>query len=125
MNEAERERQAAAGIPMIEEPYDRGCITRPHFHGYKSSDDDMAPPPLHVRSAHGAGNWVPLPPRRPDSGQPGPALVGGGAGPCLGIDPTDPSTWEGRGYGQSPGMIGRFNSVMPGAPFGEGLTWAP
>ena len=119
MNAADRTR-----ILMLEEPYDRGCITRPHFHGYKSGCDG-APPPLHVVSAHREANWAPLPPRPAASGQPGPPLVGGGQVPNLGIDPTDPSTWAGRGYSQSPGMCARFNSVTPGSPFGEGLAWAP
>jgi hypothetical protein len=29
--------------------------------------------------------------------------------PCLGIDPTDRTTWGTRGYRQSAGMIGRLN----------------
>ena len=111
-------------IPMLDEPFDQGCITRPHFHAYKSADDDQ-PPPLHVRSAHDGANWARLPRPLQASGEPGPVLVGGGQVPNLGIDPTDPSTWEGRGYSQSPGMCHRFNSVMPGSPFGEGLAWAP
>lgn len=111
-------------IPMMDEPFDRGCITRPHFHAYKSGHGGN-PPPLHVLSAHREANWAPLPRPLQAGGEPGPVLVGGGQIPNLGIDPTDPSTWEGRGYNQSPGMCARFNSVMPGAPFGEGLAWAP
>lgn len=37
----------------------------------------------------------------------GPRTIGGGqAYDSLGIDPTDPATWAGRGYCQSTGMIG-------------------
>ena len=102
-----------------------GIITRRHFLGYKPACEG-APPPLHVLSANDAANWYPL--ARPGSGpavRPGPALIGGGQIQNLGIDPTDPTTWAGRGYSQSPGMCGRFNAYTPGSPFGEGLAWAP
>lgn len=89
----------------------KGTITRRHFLGYKAGCAN-APPPLHVISAHPAANWHPI--GRPlPGGQaalPGPGLVGGGSGmPCLGIDPTDPATWEGRGYRHSAGMISWLN----------------
>jgi hypothetical protein len=87
-----------------------GMITRRHFHAYKPACGDN-PPPLHVVSVHPPANHCPLPRPLEAGGQPGPALViGGPAYDNLGIDPTDPSTWEGRGYRQSCGMIGRFNS---------------
>jgi hypothetical protein len=87
----------------------KGMITRRHFHGYKPGCAG-APPPLHVISANPEANHVPLPRPLQAGGQPGPALVlGGPAYDSLGIDPTDPSTWAGRGYRQSTGMIGRFN----------------
>jgi hypothetical protein len=87
-----------------------GMITRRHFMGYKPGCAG-APPPLHVVSANPDACHVPCP--RPMPGQlpaPGPeVVVGGPAYDSLGIDPTDPATWEGRGYRQSAGMIGRFN----------------
>lgn len=116
--------QKAELYSMLDDPYDRGCITRRHFYAYRPGCDG-APPPLHVHSAHEDANWAPLPRPLPDSGMPGPALAGGGQVINLGIDPTDPSTWAGRGYNQSPGMCARFNAVTPGSPFGEGLAWAP
>lgn len=86
----------------------QGLITRRHFLSYDTGDL-TAPPPLHIRSACPGGNHVPAP--RPLPGcqgvQPGPALVSGGSGlPLIGIDPTDMTTWAGRGYRQSAGMIG-------------------
>jgi hypothetical protein len=89
----------------------KGCITRRHFLAYKAGCGN-APPPLHVMSAAPDGNWYPA--GRPLPGGmgaiPGPALNVGGTGmPCLGIDPTDPATWEGRGYRHSAGMIGYLN----------------
>jgi hypothetical protein len=88
----------------------KGMITRDHFLGYKPGCQN-APPPLHVVSANPDANHYPLPrPLHAGGAQPGPALVlGGAAEDCLGIDPTDPSTWAGRGYRQSAGMMGRFN----------------
>lgn len=88
-----------------------GCITRPHFMSYKPGCQG-APPPLHVISANPDANHYPI--ARPLEGggtaTPGPSLVIGGTGLLsLGIDPTDPTTWEGRGYRQSAGMIGRLN----------------
>jgi hypothetical protein len=87
-----------------------GMITRRHFLGYKPGPP-CNPPPLHVTSAHPDANYWPLPRPLEGGATPGPQLVIGGTGlPSLGIDPTDPLTWEGRGYRQSAGMIGRFNS---------------
>ena len=87
-----------------------GLISRPHFYGYKQHPESMMPPPLHVVSSCARANWWPLPRPMAARGTPGPALVGDADGmPCLGIDPTDPLTWAGRGYRQSAGMIGRFN----------------
>lgn len=88
----------------------RGMMTRRHFLGYKPGCSG-APPPLHVRSANPDANHYPLPrPIWAGGPQPGPQLVlGGAAYDSLGIDPTDPSTHEGRGYRQCAGMIGRFN----------------
>lgn len=87
-------------------------ITRRHFIGYKPGCAG-APPPMHVVSANMDANHWPLPRPLEAGGDPGPALIIGGTGlPCLGIDPTDPATWDGRGYRQSCGMIGRFN--LPG-----------
>lgn len=114
-------------LGMVNDPYDLGCITRRHFYGYKHGRPG-APPPLHVTSHHEDANWVPLSRPLQAGGEIGPRLNAGGSivGPApLGIDPTDPSTWEGRGYNQSAGMCGRFNAVTPGSPFGEGLAWAP
>ena len=86
-----------------------GTITRRHFLGYKAGCAG-APPPLHVVSAHKPANHYPLPRPIEAGGHVGPVLVlGGAAEPSLGIDPTDSTTWEGRGYRQSTGMIGRFN----------------
>ena len=104
----------------------KGTITRDHFHGYKPGCGN-APPPLHVISFNPEANHCPLP--RPLEGgpvQPGPAVVQGGqAYDNLGIDPTDPSTWEGRGYRQCAGMIGRFNHPADwlgiGYPRGQGV----
>lgn len=85
-------------------------ITRRHFYGYRPGHP-VAPPPLHCLSANPAANWYPLP--RPATGQtaqPGPTLVvGGPAYDSLGIDPTDMTTWEGRGYRPCAGMVGRLN----------------
>jgi hypothetical protein len=89
----------------------KGCITRPdHFTAYKAGCGG-APPPLHVISSNPLANHYPLSrPLEAGPAEPGPALIlGGAAEDCLGIDPTDPATWEGRGYRQSAGMIGRFN----------------
>jgi hypothetical protein len=88
----------------------KGMITRRHFLGYKAGCAG-APPPLHVVAVHPPANHYPLPrPVWAGRAEPGPALVlGGAAEPSLGIDPTDPSTWGGRGYRQCTGMIGRFN----------------
>src|SRR5215469_1473958 len=90
-------------------------VTRDHFYGYKPDYLDPGTPPWHCQSLNAAANWYPLP--RPLPGGrgalPGPALTGGDGGmPCLGIDPTDPSTWGNRGYRQSAGMIGRFNTEL-------------
>jgi hypothetical protein len=94
---------------MIFDP--QGLITRPHFYGYRPHCDAMMPPPMHVESMNPAANWAPLPRPLAAGGDPGPSLIIGGTGmPCLGIDPTDPLTWTGRGYRQSAGMIGRFNA---------------
>lgn len=88
----------------------KGMITRPHFLGYKPGDAS-APPPLHVVSCNQWANHHPLPRPMEAGGDPGPSLVVGGTGQLsLGIDPTDPSSWGGRGYRQSAGIIGRFNS---------------
>lgn len=102
----------------------KGMITRRHFLGYKAGCAN-APPPLHVVSVHGGANHWPLPRPLEGGAGPGPDLVlGGPPFDSLGIDPTDPSTWEGRGYRQSVGMIGRFNQqtdwlgIPP--PAGEG-----
>lgn len=88
----------------------QGMLTRRHFHGYKAGCAG-APPPLHVVSANPQGNHYPLPrPIWAGGVAPGPSLVlGGSAEDSLGIDPTDSTTWAGRGYRQSVGMIGRFN----------------
>jgi len=86
-----------------------GMITRRHFLSYKAGCAG-APPPLHVVSAHPGANHYPLPRPLEAGGQPGPTLVAGGpAYQSLGIDPTDPATWEGRGYRQCAGMVGRLN----------------
>jgi len=103
-----------------------GLITRPHFAGYKAGCEG-APPPLHVLAMCDAANWYPSPRPLEAGGQPGPALVlaSGPGYDSLGIDPTDPGTWEGRGYRQCAGMIGRFN--LPGdwlgipRPGGQGV----
>lgn len=97
----------------------KGMITRHHFLGYKPGKAS-APPPLHVLSCHPDANHVPLPRPLEASGQPGPAVIIGGTGlPCLGIDPTDSTTWGGRGYRQSTGMIGRFNLPQDWQELGE------
>ena len=89
-----------------------GLVTRPHFVTHKPGCSG-APPPLHVMALNPDANYHPLMPR-PDTGEPvqaGPGLILGGTGSAsLGIDPTDPASWEGRGYRQCTGMIGRFNS---------------
>lgn len=102
-----------------------GTITRPHFLAYKPGCAG-APPPLHVMSPYPEGNWSPLPRPLEAGGEPGPQVVLAGAGyDCLGIDPTDPNTWAGRGYRQCAGMIGRFNReddwLGVGPPGGEGV----
>jgi hypothetical protein len=103
-----------------------GMITRRHFLGYKAGCAG-APPPLHVVSSNEDANSWPLPrPIYAGGAAPGPSLVlGGAAEDSLGIDPTDPSTWEGRGYRQSVGMIGRFNQPTDwlGIPYpgGQGV----
>jgi hypothetical protein len=87
-------------------------ITRRHFLAYKAGCAG-APPPLHVESANPMANYWQLP--RPIEGgaHVGPVVVMGGTGSvCMGIDPTDPLTWEGRGYSQSPGMIGYLNGPV-------------
>lgn len=88
----------------------KGMMTRRHFLAYKPGCSG-APPPLHVRSANPDANHCPLPrPLEGGGATPGPALIIGGTGmPSLGIDPTDSTSWEGRGYRQCAGMIGRFN----------------
>lgn len=80
-------------------------ITRRHFRPtYKQAHPSM-PPPLHVRGV--ACDWQPLARPMEAGGELGPPLIyGGAAEPSLGIDPTDPGTWHGRGYSQSAGMIG-------------------
>ena len=86
-----------------------GMITRRHFLGYKPTGG-YDPAPLHVLSVNTQANWYPVCRPLQAGGHPGPALVlGGAAEDSLGIDPTDPGSWEGRGYRQSVGMIGRFN----------------
>ncbi len=86
-----------------------GMITRRHFHGYKPGCEGN-PPPLHVVSVNKDANYFPLPRPMHAGATPGPELIIGGTGlPSLGIDPTDSTTWGGRGYRQSVGMIGRFN----------------
>jgi hypothetical protein len=102
-----------------------GMITRPHFVGYAPACGS-APAPMHVRSLNPDADHFPLPRPLEASGQPGPSLVlGGAAEDCLGIDPTDPSTWAGRGYRQCAGMIGRFNQETDwlgiGYPGGQGV----
>ena len=88
----------------------KGMMTREHFYGYRPHANPGMPPPLHVTSMCPQANWWPLPRPLPTSGMPGPAVVYGGSGmPCLGVDPTEPLSWGGRGYRQSAGMIGRFN----------------
>ena len=96
-----------------------GGITRRHFLGYKAGCAG-APPPLHVVSANPRANHYPLPRPLQAGGHTGPVVVlGGPAYDSLGIDPTDPATWEGRGYRQSRGMIGRFNSPDDWGGIGE------
>jgi|SRR5579871_4315057 len=85
-------------------------ITRRHFWPHYKAACQGAPPPLHVVHCLAGSNWAPVPRALQAGGQPGPSLIlGGAAEPSLGIDPTDPSTWEGRGYSHSPGMIGWLN----------------
>jgi hypothetical protein len=87
----------------------QGAMIRRHFLGYKPGCGN-APPPLHVISANPLANHWPLPRPLEAGGEVGPKVViGGPAYDSLGIDPTDPVSWEGRGYRQSVGMIGRFN----------------
>jgi len=87
----------------------KGMITRRHFLAYKPGCAGN-PPPLHVVSANADANYFPLPRPMYGGATPGPELIIGGTGmPCLGIDPTDSTTWGGRGYRQATGMIGRFN----------------
>ena len=88
----------------------KGMMTRRHFLAYKPGCSG-APPPMHVTSANPDANWNPLPrPIWAGGAQPGPSLVLGGTGSVsLGIDPTDPASWGGRGYRQCAGMIGRLN----------------
>jgi hypothetical protein len=89
-------------------------ITRRHFRGYKAGCAGN-PPPLHVRSVNPHANHHDLPRPIEAGGHVGPALVLGGTGSVsLGIDPTDPLTWAGRGYNQSPGMIGWLNGPVQG-----------
>jgi len=88
-------------------------ITRHHFYAYKPDYLNPDTPPWHCVSMNPAANWYPLPRPMTTAATPGPDLVLGGTGlPCLGIDPTDPNTWGGRGYRQSAGMIGRFNTEL-------------
>ena len=104
----------------------KGMITRPHFLNWKPACQN-APPPLHVMSMYDEGNWYPLPrPLEAGGVAPGPGLVcADPVGESLGIDPTDPSSWEGRGYRQCAGMIGRFNGpddwLGLGHPGGQGV----
>ena len=103
----------------------KGMITRRHFHAYKPGCAG-APPPLHVVSANPDANHYPLPRPLYAGGHIGPTVVlGGPAYDSLGIDPTDPSTWDGRGYRQSVGMIGRFNVDTDWLgiphPYGQGV----
>jgi hypothetical protein len=89
-------------------------ITRRHFMPMWKPGHPSAPPPLHVRSAREDCDWWPLPRPLQAGGDPGPKLIlGGPAYPSLGIDPTDPGTWAGRGYSHSPGMIGWLNGQVP------------
>lgn len=84
-------------------------ITRRHFVAYRPGDQN-APPPLHIEPLNSASQWYPAPRPIQSSGEPGPPTVGDAiAYPSLGIDPTDPTTWEGRGYRQAAGMVGRLN----------------
>jgi hypothetical protein len=100
----------------------KGTMTRRHFLAYKPTCDG-APPPLHVQSVNDAANHFPLPRPLQAGGHVGPAVIlGGAAEDSLGIDPTDPSSWQGRGYRQSAGMIGRFN--LPGDWRGMGQVGA-
>lgn len=105
-----------------------GMITRRHFLAYKPGCAG-APPPLHVVSAHPAANHFPVPrPMPSQDAQPGPEVIATAtAYACLGIDPTDPSTWGGRGYRQSTGMIGRFNQQTDweGIPYPAGQGVRP
>jgi hypothetical protein len=88
----------------------KGTVTRRHFLGYRPTGK-YDPAPLHVESANPEANWFPLPRPMRTMGAPGPDLIVGGVPyTSLGIDPTDPKTWEGRGYRQCSGMMGRFNS---------------
>lgn len=106
-------------------------ITRRHFRPLWKAGCAGAPPPLHVAHAVPEANWCPLPRPLQAGGHVGPTLVlGGAAEASLGIDPTDPSTWEGRGYSHSHGMIGWLNGApnwdppvgVPGAAVPRGST---
>jgi hypothetical protein len=84
-------------------------ITRRHFVTHRAGHPS-APPPLHVIPLNPDAAWYPLPRPPIRFAQPGPPLIlGGPAYPSLGIDPTDRTTWGGRGYRQCAGMVGRFN----------------
>ena len=104
-------------------------ITRKHFRPHYKAGCAGAPPPLHVISANPEANHY-GPQERLACGPgatAGPALILGGTGmPCLGIDPTDESTWDGRGYYHSSGMIARLNfppddNAMPYGLSGEAV----
>lgn len=92
-------------------------VTRRHFRPHYKAGCQGAPPPLHVVSANPEANHYPWTRPLQAGAEPGPSLIYGGSGlPSLGIDPTDPSTWEGRGYYHSPGMIGWLNIVPDSYP---------
>lgn len=87
-------------------------ITRNHFYSYKP-DPSPESPPWHCHSLNPHANWYPISRPIADRGSPGPTVIlAAGGMPSLGIDPTDPATWAGRGYRQCAGMIGRFNSEI-------------
>lgn len=102
-------------------------ITRNHFLLNYKAGCAGAPPPLHVVAFPPDANHYPAGRPLQASGHTGPALVlGGAAEASLGIDPTDATTWGGRGYRQSAGMIGRFNCDTDwygnvGYPGGQGV----